>query len=224
VTAVARRGAAFDVTLRGDGGERTVTVDLVVHGGGRVPNTAGLDLEIAHIQTDRSGAIAVDDQLRSRSNPRVYAAGDVASAAPGKLPLTPVASYEGGLVAANLLDGDRHTRSYRAIPSVVFTIPPLVGVGRTEAEAARDGLDVRVSAGDTAGWYSNRRLRETAAGYKVLIDKKTDRIIGAHLLGPHAEETINLFVLAMRNDLPARALREMQYAYPSASSDLSYML
>jgi glutathione reductase (NADPH) len=225
VVAVARRDdGALAVTLRGDGGERSVVADLVVHGGGRVPNSAGLALATAHVASDETGAILVDDYLRSRTNPRVWAAGDVASMAPGKRPLTPVAGYEGGLVASNLLDGPRHARVYRAIASVVFTIPALAGVGRTEAEAARDGLDVRVSAGDTSGWYNNRRLRQPVAGYKVLIDKKSERIVGAHLLGPHVEEAMNLFVLAMRHDLPASALREMQYAYPSASSDISYMV
>jgi glutathione reductase (NADPH) len=224
VVAVERTGDGCEVTIRTSEGTQSIQADLIVHGGGRVPNTDGLDLAAAGVATDEGGGVRVNEYLQSETNPRVYAAGDVVAAAPGKLPLTPVAGYEGGLVAANLLDGNRHQRAYRAIPSVVFTIPPLALVGKTETDAKRAELDVRVQSGNTDGWYSNRRVREQAAMYKVIIDKKTDRIVGAHLLGPHAEETINLFALAIRHDIPAAELKHMQYAYPSASSDIAYMV
>ena len=122
------------------------------------------------------------------------------------------------------MDGERQVPAYVAVPSVVFTIPSLATVGKTGAQARAEHLDVRIEREDTSGWYSNRRVGETAAMFKVLVDKQSDLVVGAHLLGPHAEEIINLFALAMRHRIPARALKEMQYAYPSASSDISYMV
>lgn len=165
----------------------------------------------------------VNEYLQSPANERVYAAGDVA-ASTGGLPLTPVAGYEGRLVASNLLEGNHQGADYGPVPSVVFTIPPLASVGFTTAEAAQRGLDVQVKNHDTAGWYSNRRVAQECGMTRVLVDPQTDRVVGAHVLGTHAEEVINLFALAMANDLPTSALRHLLYAYPTSGSDVPYMV
>ena len=85
----------------------------------------------------------------------VYAAGD--AAASGGLPLTPVASMEGRVVAANLLEGNRHKPDYTGVSTAVFTIPPLASVGLQENAAKAQGLKFKVNHGDTSGWYSSRR-------------------------------------------------------------------
>jgi glutathione reductase (NADPH) len=157
------------------------------------------------------------------SNPCVYAAGD-AVLPPGSLPLTPVAAHEGLIVAANLLHGNTRRPDYRGIPSVVFTTPPLARVGMTESEARRQGLDFRVSSEDTTTWFTNRHVRETTGRFKTLVENGTHRVLGAHLLGRHADEVINLFALAIRHDLDARALGHMIYSYPTSGSDVVYMV
>jgi len=167
--------------------------------------------------------VRVNEFLQSVTNPRVYAAGD-AAAAPGSLPLTPVAGYEGAIVASNLLKGNARRPDYRGIPSVVFTVPPLAGVGLTEAQAQAQQLDVRVKSEDTSTWYTNRRVAETCAMFKVIVDSKADRVVGAHLLGPHADEVINLFALAIRSGVPATDLKHLLYAYPTSGSDVPYMM
>lgn len=222
VTAVERKGDQYLIRANA-GRDITVTADLVVHGAGRLPNTAGLGLDTAEVATEANGGLQVTEYLQSPTNARVYAAGD-AAAVPGAMPLTPVAGYEGGIVASNLLQGNSRTPDYRGIPSVVFTVPPLAGVGLTEEEVRREGLDVQVETGDASGWYSNRRVAEPCAGFKSLVDEKTDRILGMHLLGHHAEEVINLFALAIRNGLTAKDLRHQLYAYPTVGSDVPYML
>ncbi len=222
VTGVEPRGSGYLVRTGGDGSSDAVEADLVVHGAGRIPHTEGLGLQVAKVATDADGGVEVNQFLQSPTNPRVYAAGD--AAAQGGLPLTPVAGYQGGIVASNLLDGNSRTADYRGIPSVAFTIPPLAGVGLTEAEARRQGLDVRVKAEESAGWYSNRRVNQTAAMFKTVVEKETERILGAHLLGPHAEDVINLFALAIRQGLTATDLKHQLYAYPTAGSDLPYMV
>jgi len=223
VTGVEKRGAGYRLLLDAQGQRETIDADLVIHGGGRVPNTEGLDLRTANVATEPDGGVRVNEFLQSVTNPRVYAAGD-AAAAPGSLPLTPVAGYEGAIVASNLLKGNARTPDYRGIPSVVFTVPPLAGVGLTEAQAREQHLDIRVKTQDTSSWYSNRRVAETCAMFKVIVESQTDRVAGAHLLGPHAEEVINLFALAIRSGVPATDLKHLLYAYPTSGSDIPYMI
>lgn len=135
-----------------------------------------------------------------------------------------MAGYEGRIVAANLLEGNRHRPDYSGVPSVVFTIPPLASVGLKEEEARKAGLDLRVTQLDTSGWYSSRRIGETCSGFKVLVEEGTGRILGAHLLGPSADELVNVFALAIRKGLTAEDLKEMLFAYPTHASDVQYML
>jgi glutathione reductase (NADPH) len=166
--------------------------------------------------------VKVNEWLQSVSNPTVYAAGD-AAASSGALPLTPVAAHQSLIVSSNLLHGNNKRPDYRGISSVVFTTPALAAVGKTEELARSEGLKVRVKCEDASDWQSNRRVNEKAAMYKTIVDEATGRILGAHVLGPHAEEVINLFALAIRNNLTASDLSHMIYAYPTHASDIPYM-
>jgi glutathione reductase (NADPH) len=199
-----------------------IECDMVVHGAGRVPNVEGLDLAAAGIEHVMQG-IKVNEYLQSVSNPSIYAAGDVAAS--GGPPLTPVATYEGSLVATNLIKGNVLKCNYRGLPSVVFTTPPLASVGMQENEAKEAGLRFRIKYENTVAWASSRRVGETCSGFKVLIEEDTDRILGAHIVGPHSEEVINIFSMAIRLDLTAKELRDpLLYAYPTSVSDVVYML
>jgi len=77
---------------------------------------------------------------------------------------------------------------------------------------------------DTSGWYSSKRVALPRTGYKTLVEDGTERILGAHVLGPDAEETINIFGLAIRTGLSAGDLKDMVFAYPSIASDINSML
>lgn len=206
-------------TVRGEA--TTFATDLIVHGAGRVAAVEALSLDKANLGGGPEG-IEVNEFLQSPTNPAVYAAGD--ASASGGLPLTPVASIEAEVVAANLLEGNHVRPDYTGVPSVVFTLPELARVGMTEAEAESAGLDVESTFTDMSDWYSVRRVGETCAAAKVLTEKGTDRIVGAHLLGPAASELINFFGLAMRTKLSAEVFRSFVSAYPSAASDLSSMV
>jgi glutathione reductase (NADPH) len=196
--------------------------DMVVHGAGRVPEIDDLNLDVAGVTWDRQG-VTVNEYLQSVSNPAVYAAGD--AAASGAPRLTPVAGYDGRVMAANLLDEQkRQTPDYTVIPSVVFTIPPLASVGLLESVARSRDLAFDAHHGDTASWNSSRRVGETHSGFKVLVEKPSGRILGAHVLGPHADDVINLFAMAMRTGATASSLKEILFAYPTAGSDISYMV
>lgn len=206
----------------GDKEGEIIETDLVVHGAGRVPDTDNLDLQSGGVELDVKGGIKVNEYLQSVSNPSVYAAGD--AAATRGIPLTPVAAYEGHFVAQNLLEGNHLKPNYEGIPSVVFTIPPLTSVGLQEHIGKQLGLHFKTNFQDTSSWYSSRRVGENCSGYKVLVEDTTDRILGAHLLGTHSEEVINLFATAIRLGLKADAIKKVVYTYPTNSYDITYML
>jgi glutathione reductase (NADPH) len=221
VQTIERHGSRRRIWFRDQNGAAAIDADLVVHGAGRVPDIDDLTLGAGGVQFSKHGVV-VNEYLQSVSNPKVWAAGD--SAATEGPPLTPVAGYEGRLVAANLLEGCHTTPDYRAIPSVVFTVSPLARVGFTEGEARAKGLEFDVKYDETSGWYSSRRLGEQFSAFKVLVEKGTDQILGAHLFGPHADESINLFALAMRVGVTAKQFKHMLWAYPTHASDTAYMV
>jgi len=205
-----------------NGAEESFEADMVVHGAGRVPDIDDLDLDAANIKREKKG-VSVNEYLQSVSNPAVYAAGD--SAASSKLQLTPVASMHAQIVGTNILEGNRQKPNYEGIPTVIFTIPPLAAVGLQEEDAKKQpGLKFKTNYTDTSDWYSSRRINLKHSAFKVLIEENSGRILGAHLLGAHAEETINLFGLAIRCGLKAEDLRSMIYSYPTHASDVAHML
>ena len=198
----------------------TLTASHAVHAAGREPALQELALEKAGVAYGPKG-IAVNEYLQSTSRPEVYAIGDAADSG---LPLTPVAAKAAFVAASNLLKGNHTPVDYGVVPTTVFAHPPLAAVGLTEAEATAQGLKFKVKHEVTTEWFTSRRLREPVSAYKVLIDESTDLILGAHLLGPHAEEVINLFAVAMHTHLPARQFQKLLFAYPTSASDIVYML
>ncbi len=197
-------------------GGREFRTNLVVHGAGRVANVDNLNLEKAGVEYSEKG-VKVNEYLQSVSNPKVYAAGDAADS--GK-PLTPVASYEGKIVAKNIIEGNKEKAKYGAIPSAVFTHPPLAAVGLKEEEAN----NAKVNFKETSNWYTSRRIGVRRTGYKVIVDNNGEHILGAHLLMPNADEIINIFALSIKHKLKPRDLKETIFTYPTTSSDIVYMI
>jgi glutathione reductase (NADPH) len=216
-------GAAVDRIENGvvHAGNKSFAADLVVHAAGRVPNLDHLDLKAGNVSVQKQG-ITVDKYLRSVSNEAVYAAGDCA--ATGNPALTPVAGYEGRVAAANILQPGSQALDSSTIPSVVFSLPPMARAGLTESEASAKGLQYDVVTQDSSGWYSSRRVAEECSGSKVLVEKGTGKILGAHLLGHGCEETINTLALAIQHGIPAATLKKMLFAYPTNGSDIQYRL
>lgn len=221
ISAIEPLDRGYRVTLTTDGDTTTVDTDLVVHGAGRVPHLADLNLDAAEIDHGERG-VSVAGHLQSTTNPAVYAAGDAADTAGA--PLTPVAVFEGKVAASNMLKGHTTTPDYDGVPTTVFTIPELTRLGLLEDDARDRDIDVEVHHHDTSGWFSNYRIGETAAAAKILVDPATDTIVGAHLLGPEYAELINILALAMTTGLTTRQLKSMTAAYPTVGSDLGSML
>jgi glutathione reductase (NADPH) len=220
VTAIEKSDSGFRVHSRCRGEVSTIDTDLVVHAAGRAPALDSLDLQAAGIECE-DGRLVLNQYLQSASNPAVFAAGDAARAGP---PLTPVASHDAKVVAANLLEGNHQRPDYRGVPSVVFTIPPVARVGLSEAEARDQGLKFRLNCQQASDWFTARQAAQSIYGFKVLVEEDSDLILGAHLTGPHADEVINLFALAIRHGLKARDLKTTMFAYPTGASDIGYMV
>lgn len=220
VNAVEKNGDAFTVCAETNDAVVRVEADLVVHAAGRTPALDRLDLAAANVAVEH-GRLQLNEFLQSISNPCVYAAGDAARAGP---PLTPVSSHDAKVVAANMLDGNHRKPDYRGVPSIAFTLPPIAAVGMGEAEARSAGLRFVVKSERTSDWFTARRVAEPVYGYKTLVEEGTGRILGAHLVGPHVDEVINLFGLAIRHDLTADDLKTSIFAYPTGASDIGYML
>jgi glutathione reductase (NADPH) len=218
---IEKNSAELIVRALASGEKGTFQTEMVVHAAGRVPEIKDLNLDAAGIEWEKRG-VRVNEFLQSVSIPAVYAAGD--AAASGGPPLAPVASYEGLIVATNLLKGNHQRPNYAGVPSVVFTIPPLAAVGLSERGACEQNLRFTVKKETTSTWYSSRRVAEPYSGYKVLVEEDTDRILGAHILGSEASEAINLFALAIRSGMRATDLKHMLFAYPTSGSNMTRML
>ncbi len=220
VEAVEKTFGGFKVRAASGDKRDTVEADLVVHAAGRVPDLDALDLPAAGIGCHKR-RLKLNEFLQSTSNPAVYAAGDAAAIGP---PLTPVAGRDGGVAAANMLNGNHEKPNYLGVPSVAFTTPPIARVGMLEAEAREKGLRIYVKHEKTADWYTARRVAEGASGFKVIVEQGSGRILGAHLVGPHVDEVINVFALAIQHGLTSQHLKSTIFGYPTAASDIGYML
>lgn len=220
VEAIEKTDAGFTVRVSSAGNSSTVEADLAVHAAGRAPALEALDLGAAGI-TVENGRLKLNEFLQSVSNPAVYAAGDAAQVGP---PLTPVSSHDAKVVVVNLLQGNRQRPNYLGVPTVAFTIPPIAAVGLSEAQARDRGLKFRMQTQKASDWYTARRVAEPTYGFKVLVEEPSERILGAHLVGPNADEVINVFALAIRHGLTADALKTTVFAYPTGATDIGYML
>lgn len=220
VTAIEKSDDGLTVCAVANGKDEHFKADLVVHAAGRVPDLEPLDLAAAGVRTGK-GRLALNEFLQSESNPAVYAVGDAASSGP---PLTPVSSHDAKIAAANMLDGNQERPNYLGVPSVAFTTPPIASVGMSEQQVRDSGVKFRMKSEKASSWFTARRVAETTYGFKVLVDEATDCILGAHLVGPHCDEVINIFALAIRKGLTAEDLKTMMFAYPTATSDIGYML
>jgi glutathione reductase (NADPH) len=219
-TGIEKADGRLGVRFEQDGAEHSLAADRVVNGAGRVANVGGLDLDAAGVKHDKV-RIEVDDYLRSVSNPAVWVAGD-ALVGPGQL--SPLATYEGRVVGRNIVEGARHKPDYTVVPTGVFTVPALSSVGLTEAEAAKQGIDVEVAVNDMGDWFSARTYAETVAWVKTLVEKGTGRIVGAHMIGHQGEDLIHMFAMAMKHGIAASQFKDQIFAFPTFSADLKSML
>ncbi|MBC2110004.1 NAD(P)/FAD-dependent oxidoreductase [Listeria innocua] len=195
----------------------SLETDLIIGATGRTPNIAHLALDKANIDYTKKG-ITVNEKLQTPNHPHIYACGDVA--ATKGAPLTPVVSMEAALVAKNILGGDEKI-DYPAIPSVVFTSPKLASIGISMEEANANPEKYQIKNHDTTNWYTYRRTNEKIALAKIIEDRKTGQIKGAHFLSEEADYMVNYIAILMKANLTLADLQSVIFAYPSPASDLT---
>ncbi|EDO0500798.1 FAD-binding protein [Listeria monocytogenes] len=195
----------------------SLQTDLIIGATGRKPNIAHLSLENANIDYTKKGII-VNEKLQTTNNPHIYACGDVA--ATKGAPLTPVVSMEAAFVAKNVIGGDEKI-IYPAIPSVVFTSPKLASIGISVEEAKAHPEKYQIKNHDTTNWYTYKRTNEQIALAKIIEDRETGRIKGAHFLSEEADYMINYIAILMKANLTLADLQSVIFAYPSPASDLT---
>ena len=210
---VEKHGSSSVVFTQQEGREIRENADLVVHCAGRIPDIDDFDLPVGNIQYSKNG-IVVTKYLQSVSNPHVSAAGDAADTGPM---LTSVEIREGKIAAYNLLHKTKQRiPDYTFVPSVVFTIPHLAQVGYTEERARAKGLDFDVHFNKTDRWF--------LSAYKLLVQKKTGKIIGAHILGEQADALINFFAFALQHKMTAEDIKKPLYVYPTVPGSVEHMV
>ncbi|MBR0664272.1 glutathione-disulfide reductase [Roseomonas hellenica] len=161
---------------------RVIAADTVLFATGRVPNTATLGLEAAGVTVSATGAVVVDAE-HATSQPHIFAIGDVTD----RLNLTPMATAVGHALADTLFGKTPRRASYENVPTAVFSSPPIATVGLTEEEAAARGpVDIYLSRFTPLRHTISKRTRRTTM--KLVVDQKTRRVLGAHMLGDDAAE------------------------------------
>lgn len=212
VKKVEAEGGQKIIHINGLSGGRVIVADEVMSATGRSPNVDGLGLEAAGVEHDKRKGIKVDETLRTTQR-HIYACGDVT----GSYAFTHVAEYHAGIALGNaLFPFLKRKADYRVVPWATFTDPELARVGLTEKEAIERHSDVKVYR-----FFFKDVDRAVIEGegkgiIKVVTDKKK-RVLGAHLLGPHAGELIHEYVLAMKENIPVNRISQAIHVYPTGS-------
>jgi dihydrolipoamide dehydrogenase len=205
VTGISKEGVSVSA---GEASE-VIPADAVLLCIGRRPSCEGLGLESLGVYTE-NGAVVTDGSMRTNI-PNLYAAGDVN----GKFMLAHTA-YREAETAVNHMLGKADKISYAAIPSVIYTSPEAAGVGETEESAREKGINVKIAR--LSMRYSGRYVAENASGdgiCKLLADEKSQRLIGAHLLGSYASEIILAAAMMVESRLPLARLKEFVFPHPT---------
>jgi pyruvate/2-oxoglutarate dehydrogenase complex dihydrolipoamide dehydrogenase (E3) component len=211
-TTVKVKGIAADKNVEAevDGSAEKFAADEVLLATGRPSNVEPLNPGAAGIELDR-GAVKVNEYLQSVSAPHVYAVGDAA----GKHQHSPVAWYEGPIAAHNAFKGNEQKIDFSVFPSAIFTIPAIGQVGLTEKEALGRGLKAKVSK---LSYDSNPAAgvrNETEGLVKIVHEEGTEKILGVHVIGAHAEDIVQIAAVAIKGGLKKSAVGAMHYVFPT---------
>ena len=203
---------AQDKTVQGNlnGRMEKFSADTVLLATGRPSNVETLNPQAAGIEVDRS-AVKVNEYLQSVTARHIYAAGDAA----GKHQHSPVAWYEGPIAAHNALRGNERKVDFTFFPSAIFTIPAIGQVGLTEREALSRGLKAKVSKLPYEYNPAAGVRNETEGMVKIIYEEGSDRILGVHVIGAHAEDIVQIAAVAMRGGLTKSEVGAMHYVFPT---------
>jgi pyruvate/2-oxoglutarate dehydrogenase complex dihydrolipoamide dehydrogenase (E3) component len=215
-TVSGRSGEGVTIEVDLPDGMRTLSGSDILVAAGRSPNTSGIGLEHAGVDTDPRGYIVVNDRLET-TTPDVWAIGECA----GSPQFTHASMDDFRVIRDNLAGGSRSTND-RMMPYCLYTDPPLARVGLSEEEAIRNGLKVRVARIPTASVLRSRTISETRGFLKAVIGED-DCILGFTMIGPEAGEVMTVVQLAMMGGMPYTALKNAVIAHPTMAEGLNVL-
>ncbi|MBG78096.1 MAG: mercury(II) reductase [Alphaproteobacteria bacterium] len=191
-----------------NGETRTIDAEQVLVTTGRKPNTTNMGLEENGIKLIKNGGVQVNEYMQT-TREDVYAVGDVT----GTDMFVYMAAYGGKLAALNTLDGNKNAYDNAAMPSVIFTDPQVADVGLTEAQAKEQGYDAKTSVITLDHVPRFIAARDTRGLIKLVADRKTDKLLGAHILAPEAGDLIQTVVIALKAEMTTEALASTIFPY-----------
>jgi len=194
------------------------SADVVMYATGRKPNTRGLGLAEIGVETTENGAVVVDEWSCSNI-PNIYAVGDVTD----RVNLTPVAIAEGRAVAETLFNENPIRMDHANVPSAVFSQPPIGSVGLTEAEARRRYGEVEIYSAHFKPMKNTLSGREERTLMKLVVDARSERVLGCHMLGPDAPEIMQGLAIAVKCGVSKRMFDETVGIHPSAAEEFVTM-
>jgi dihydrolipoamide dehydrogenase len=203
-----------DVTVAyndANGKVQEATFDRLIVSIGRIPFTAGLRPETVGLQLDERGFVAVDGECRTNL-PNVWAIGDVVRG-----PMLAHKAEEEGVAVAERIAGQHGHVDFNTVPWVIYTSPEIAWVGKTEQQLKAEGADFRAGSFPFTANGRARAMGDTRGFVKIIADRKTDRILGMHIIGPGASELISEGVVAMEFGASSEDLARICHAHPSLS-------
>jgi dihydrolipoyl dehydrogenase len=213
VTGAAKKGKGLEVTVEpSKGGDaETISADVILVAIGRIPYTSGLGLEEAGVALDERGRVKIDNHYATNVA-GIYAIGDVVEG-----PMLAHKAEDEGLAVAELLAGKAGHVNYDVIPGVVYTMPEVAVVGKTEEELKEAGVDYKVGKFPFTANGRARAMRKMDGQIKVLADAKTDRVLGVHMIGASVGEMIHEAAVLMEFGGSAEDLMRTCHAHPTMS-------
>jgi glutathione reductase (NADPH) len=190
VESIKKQGDTFSLRL---GNDEILETDCVMYATGRRANTEGLGLEAAGVELYDNGSIIVDELNRTTQS-HIYAVGDVTD----RIQLTPVAIQEGHALADMLFNQDTRTTDYTNVPSAVFSTPPIATVGLTEEQARAEFGEVDIYDSNFKPLVHTLTGRDERSVMKLIVEPKSDKVIGCHMMGIDAPEIIQGVAIAMK--------------------------
>ncbi len=193
---------------------KTIDAEKVLVSIGRAVNSKNLGLEKVGVQTGKRGEIIINEKLQTNVE-GVYAIGDVT----GGIMLAHLASKQGLIAAENAMGGNASVR-YDVIPAAIFTTPEIASVGMREHQAAAKGIKYRVGRFQFRALGKAHAMGEISGLFKIISDESTDKILGAHIIGPHASDLIHEVAVAMEGGLTVKDIAHTIHAHPTLAEGI----
>ena len=206
------------VAYEHNGKTKKVSADEILLTAGKTPNTKGLNLKKPHVETDEREAIIVNEFFQT-NKPHIFAVGDVSNA---PLRLETTAGREGSLAAENAVSGNKNSIDYDSVPYAIFTDPQFASVGWTEERQVRETGACACRTVSLALIPKAQIIRRTEGLIKMVIDPKTKRILGIHILSPNAGDLIAQAAILIKNKNTTDDVLRSMPVFPTLSESIKY--